>query len=62
MNSTLSLPTEWVHILMADPPPLSLEYLINHATIEDVYDALELLEVKKYMKIESEKFENDNQS
>lgn len=45
---------------MAEPPMLTLDYLINEATIEDVYDALEMMEIKKYMKIESEKFEDDN--
>ncbi|CAL1777664.1 hypothetical protein BRC2024_OFSGVTRC_CDS_0135 [Acinetobacter phage vB_AbaM_Rocket] len=39
---------------------LSLEYLINDATLEDVYDALEMMEVQKYLKIEAEKFEDDN--
>ncbi|WP_378347329.1 hypothetical protein [Acinetobacter baumannii] len=45
---------------MAEPPMLTLEYLINDATISDVYDALEMMEIKKYMKIESEKFNNDD--
>lgn len=37
-----------------------MEYLINDATIEDVYDALEMMETKKYLRLEAEKFENDN--
>ncbi|CAL1777562.1 hypothetical protein BRC2024_KCUCJSVR_CDS_0142 [Acinetobacter phage vB_AbaM_KissB] len=60
MEANLSLPKEWVHILNAEKPLLSLEYLINDATLEDVYDALEMMEVQKYLKIEAEKFEDDN--
>jgi len=45
---------------MDEKPLLSLEYLINDATISDVYDALEMMEIRKYMKIEAGKFEDDN--
>lgn len=54
-----TLPQEWIHILTAENPPLSLEYLINDATIEDVYDALELIEIKKYLRLEAEKLDGD---
>lgn len=56
----MSLPKEWIHILNAEAPLLSLEYLINDATVEDVYDALEMMEVQKYLRLEAEKFNDGN--
>lgn len=58
MVESNTLPQEWIHILTSENPPLSLEYLIQEATIEDVYDALELIEIRKYLRLEAEKFEN----
>lgn len=51
----MSLPIEWVHILSAEKPPLSLYELAHKATIADVYDALEYLEFQGYLSIEQER-------
>lgn len=58
MEESISLPKEWIHILSAETPLLSLEYLINDATVSDVYDALEMMEISKYLRLEAEKFNN----
>ena len=60
LEDNLSLPKEWLHILNEEKPLLSLEYLINDATVEDVYDALEMMEVQKYLRLEAEKFNDVN--
>lgn len=59
LERDLSLPKEWLHILADEKPILSMEYLINDATIEDVYDALEVIEFRKYLKMEAEKHNGD---
>ena len=44
-------------ILSDENPPLTLYELSHTATLHDVYDALELLEFKKYLNIEQHNLE-----
>ena len=49
-------------ILSDENPPLSLYELSHTATLHDVYDALELLEFKKYLNIEQHNLEQSQQT
>ena len=49
-------------ILSDENPPLSLYELSHTATLHDVYDALELLEFKKYLNIEQHNLEQQQTS
>lgn len=60
MSDTLTTPKEWLYILNAERPLLSLEYLINDATINDVYDTIEIMEYQRYLRIEADKLEKLN--
>lgn len=37
-----------------------MEFLIKDATLEDIYDALELIEFKKFMRIEAENINEED--
>ena len=58
----MSLPIEWIQILSAENPPLSLYELSHTATMADVYDALEFLEFQRYLRIESDRLGNSGES
>jgi len=58
----MSLPIEWVMILSAENPPLSLYELSHKATMADIHDALEFLEFKNYLRIENDKLNNSGES
>ena len=49
-------------ILSDENPPLTLYELSHTATLHDVYDALELLEFKKYLSIEQHNLEQQQTS
>ena len=49
-------------ILSDENPPLTLYELSHTATLHDVYDALELLEFKKYLNIEQHNLEQQQTS
>ena len=49
-------------ILSDENPPLTLYELSHTATLHDVYDALELLEFKKYLNIEQHNLEQSQQT
>ena len=49
-------------ILSDENPPLTLYELSHTATLHDVYDALELLEFKKYLNIEQHNLEQQQQT
>ena len=48
-------------ILADDHPPLSLFDLAHTATLHDVYDALEMIEFKKYLQIEQRNLEQQQE-
>ena len=62
MEKDLSLPIEWVIILSAENPPLSLYELSHTATMRDVYDAIEFIEFQKYLSIERDKMNKENEN
>ena len=49
-------------ILSDENPPLSLYELSHTATLHDVYDALEMIEFKKYLQIEQHNLEQQQTS
>ena len=49
-------------ILSDENPPLTLYQLSHEVTMYDVYDALELLEFKKYLNIEQHNLEQSQQT
>ena len=49
-------------ILADETPPLSLYELSHTATLQDVYDAIELIEFKKYLQIEQHNIEQSQQT
>lgn len=55
-----SLPDEWVAILLAKNPPYTLYQLQNEVTMPELYDALELLEIQKFLDIEEERLKKEN--
>ena len=61
LQESLSIPVEWVTILADDHPPLSLFELAHTATLHDVYDALEMIEFKKYLQIEQRNLEQQQE-
>ena len=48
-------------ILADDHPPLSLFELAHTATLHDVYDALAMIEFKKYLQIEQRNLEQQQE-
>ena len=62
LQESLSIPVEWVTILADENPPLSLYELSHTATLHDVYDALEMIEFKKYLQIEQHNLEQQQTS
>lgn len=62
LENDLSLPIEWIQILSAENPPLSLYELSHKATMRDIYDALEYIEFTKFLNIENEQLNKQNES
>ena len=48
-------------ILSDENPPLTLYELSHTATLHDVYDALEMIEFKKYLQIEQRNLEQQQE-